>query len=141
MGWDQQAMRSLMLKHANRCAPLEVISSTRASSRLRPVSSTEGRTAHRPGWIRLARRAGARCRKVLIDLPVSRQDLAEMSDHAFHRQLTSQWESRGDRSAAEDHHRSHGLVTIAEDLPSSWLWTISPILRIFPCHSNNFSFA
>lgn len=74
--------------------------------------------------LRLARQSGKKVSEgVLIDLPLSRQDLAEMSGTTLYTvsRTLSQWESQGLVYASRETviiRNPHGLVMIAEDLPS-----------------------
>jgi CRP-like cAMP-binding protein len=73
--------------------------------------------------IRLVRQAGKKVQEgVLIDLPLSRQDLAEMSGTTLFTvsRTLSQWESKGLIQSGRERvvvRNPHGLVSIAEDLP------------------------
>ncbi len=72
--------------------------------------------------IRLASQTGRKTPEgVLIDLPLSRQDLAEMSGTSLYTasRILSQWEGQGLVIAGREKviiRHPHGLVTIAEDL-------------------------
>ena len=72
--------------------------------------------------LRLARQAGRRTDDgVLIDMPLSRQDLAEMNGTTLYTvsRILSEWESRGLIDAGRERvsiRQPHGLVAIAEDL-------------------------
>ena len=72
--------------------------------------------------LRLARQAGRRTDDgVLIDMPLSRQDLAEMNGTTLFTvsRILSEWESRGLIDAGRERvaiRQPHGLVKIAEDL-------------------------
>ena len=74
--------------------------------------------------LRLARQTGQRTDEgVLLDLPLSRQDLGEMTGTTLYTvsRIVSSWEQQGfvqtgrERIVIRD---PHGLVTIAEDLPN-----------------------
>ena len=73
--------------------------------------------------LRLARQAGRRTeRGVLIDLPLSRQDLGEMTGTTLYTvsRLLSRWEQAGLVETGREQviiRNPHGLVVIAEDLP------------------------
>ncbi len=73
--------------------------------------------------LRLARQVGKKVDEgVLIDLSVSRQDLAEMSGTTLYTvsRILSQWERQGLVNAGRERvtiRRPHGLVMIAEDVP------------------------
>ncbi len=74
--------------------------------------------------LRLVRQTGRKTPEgVLIDLPLSRQDLAEMNGTTLYTvsRTLSQWEQSGLIRAGREQIiilRPHGLVSIAEDLPS-----------------------
>lgn len=74
--------------------------------------------------LRLTRQTGKRTeRGVLLDLPLSRQDLAEMTGTTLYSvsRIMSGWEQGGLIESGRERIvilNPHGLVTIAEDLPS-----------------------
>lgn len=92
--------------------------------RLRELTTERVERRIARGLLRLARQAGRKTTEgVLIDLPVSRQDLAEMTGTTLFTvsRTLSQWEDRGIISAGRERiliRFPHGLVTIAEDLPA-----------------------
>jgi CRP-like cAMP-binding protein len=73
--------------------------------------------------LRLARQAGRKTEAgILIDLPLSRQDLAEMTGTTLYTvsRILSAWEAAGLVEVGRERvviKRGHGLVSIAEDLP------------------------
>jgi len=73
--------------------------------------------------LRLARQAGQRAEDgVLIGLPLSREDLAEMTGTTLYTvsRILSRWEQQGFVEAGRERvliHHPHALVAIAEDLP------------------------
>jgi CRP-like cAMP-binding protein len=75
--------------------------------------------------LRLTRQTGKRTeRGVLLDLPLSRQDLAEMTGTTLYSvsRILSGWEQGGMIESGRERIvilNPHGLVTIAEDLPSN----------------------
>ena len=75
--------------------------------------------------LRLARQAGREVDEgVLIDLPLGRQDLAEMTGTTLFTvsRTLSAWEERGIIGSARKHltlRQPHALVAVAEDLPTS----------------------
>lgn len=83
----------------------------------------ERRVAH--AILRLVRQVGRKVAGgVLLDLPLSRQSLAEMTGTNLYQvsRILSQWEQRGLIEAGRERiliRFPHGLVAIAEDLPSS----------------------
>ena len=74
--------------------------------------------------MRLARQAGKRTDEgVLLDLPLSRQDLGEMTGTTLYTvsRIMSRWEQYGLVVTGRERiviRNPHGLVIIAEDLPS-----------------------
>ena len=61
---------------------------------------------------------------MLIDMPLSRQDLAEMTGTTLFTvsRVLSEWESQGIVESGRERvvvKRPHGLVALAEDLPPS----------------------
>jgi len=73
--------------------------------------------------LRLASQTGRKTEEgVLLDIPLTRQDLAEMSGTTLFTvsRILSQWETKGIVSAGRERvviRFPHGLVSIAEDLP------------------------
>lgn len=73
--------------------------------------------------LRLTRQTGKRTEEgVLLDLPLSRQDLAEMTGTTLYTvsRICSRWEQNGLIATGRERFvicNPHGLVTIAEDLP------------------------
>jgi CRP-like cAMP-binding protein len=76
--------------------------------------------------LRLARHAGQKVESgVLIDLPLSRQDVAEMTGTTLYTvsRILSRWEQQGLVEAGRERvliRHPHGLVIIAEDLPQGF---------------------
>lgn len=75
--------------------------------------------------LRLARQSGRKIEDgVLIDLPLTRQDLAEMTGTTLYTvsRVLNEWETQGLVKSKRQRVvicSAHGLVTIGEDLPSS----------------------
>jgi CRP-like cAMP-binding protein len=73
--------------------------------------------------LRLARQSGQKVTGgILIDLPLSRQNLAEMIGTTLYTvsRILSQWEAHGLVETGRERvviRRPHGLVVIADDLP------------------------
>ncbi|OQA43416.1 MAG: Global nitrogen regulator [Chloroflexi bacterium ADurb.Bin325] len=125
--WGGAAMQRLMVEH-----PLLAINALRlVADRLHEIQNryrelaTE-RVARRIARtvLRLARQVGRRTAEgILIDLSLSRQDLAEMTGTTLYtvsRTLTA-WEQAGLVDAGRERlliRKVHSLVMIAEDLPS-----------------------
>jgi CRP-like cAMP-binding protein len=126
MGWDQQTMRDLMLRHASiamRALEVLVQHTREFQERIRELSTERVERRIARAVIRLARQSGRKVHEgVLVDLPVSRQDLAEMSGTTLFTvsRTLSQWESQGIIKTGREKIIilvPHELVIIAEDLP------------------------
>jgi len=124
--WDRDTIQAMCRSH-----PTLALNTVRLlSERLREVQerfrelATE-RVAQRVAraLLRLVRQAGRKVeRGVLIDLPLSRQDLAEMTGTTLFTvsRVLSEWEELGILESGRERItvlRPHGLVEIAEDLP------------------------
>lgn len=100
---------------------------TEFQDRLRELATERVERRIARALLRLARQAGRKTPEgVLIDLPLSRQDLAEMTGTTLYTvsRFLSQWEGRGLVEAGRERiliRYPHGLVTIAEDLPPALL--------------------
>jgi len=126
LAWHQDVLQELFQHHP----PLAVNAMRLLSERLREVQerfrelATE-RVAQRiaRALVRLVRQAGRRVEDgVLIDLPLSRQDLAEMTGTTLYTvsRVLSEWEGQGILESGRAKvlvRRPHALVAIAEDLP------------------------
>ena len=126
LAWDGSTMERLM-----RELPLLAVNSLRfLSARLHELQEryrelatekVERRVAR--AVLRLARHAGRKIDAgILIDLPLSRQDLAEMTGTTLFTvsRILSAWEAAGLVEVGRERvviRRGHGLVRIAEDLP------------------------
>jgi CRP-like cAMP-binding protein len=88
--------------------------------------------------LRLVRQAGKKVPEgVLIDLPLSRQDLAQMTGTTLFTvsRTLSQWESRGIIQSGRERVIicfPHGLVSIAEDLPEERASDLSAEIHLPP---------
>jgi CRP-like cAMP-binding protein len=123
--WRRDVLRELFQHHP----PLAVNAMRLLSERLREVQArfrelaTE-RVAQRIARA-LVRQTGRRVEDgVLIDLPLSRQDLADMTGTTLYTvsRVLSEWESRGILESGREKvlvKQPHALVAIAEDLPHS----------------------
>ncbi len=128
LAWHRDVLQELVQHHP----PLAVNAMRLLSERLREVQerfrelATE-RVAQRVAraLLRLVRQAGRRAEDgVLIDMPLSRQDLAEMTGTTLYTvsRTLSEWESRGILESGREKvlvKRPHALVAIAEDLPQN----------------------
>ena len=128
LAWHRDVLQELVQHHP----PLAVNAMRLLSERLREVQerfrelATE-RVAQRiaRALLRLVRQAGRRAEDgVLIDMPLSRQDLAEMTGTTLYTvsRTLSEWESRGILESGREKvlvKRPHALVAIAEDLPQN----------------------
>jgi CRP-like cAMP-binding protein len=126
MAWDQQAMKDLMLRFSSiamRALEVVIQHTVEFQDRIRELSTERVERRIARAVLRLARQSGRKIPEgVLIDLPVSRQDLAEMSGTTLFTvsRTLSQWESQGIIKSGREKIVilfPHGLVTIAEDLP------------------------
>ena len=93
--------------------------------RIRELSTERVERRIARALLRLAHHIGKKVPQgVYLDLPISRQDLAEMTATTLYTvsRTLSKWESMGLITAGREHviiHTPHGLVCIAEDLPQS----------------------
>ncbi len=125
LGWDGQTMARLLAGNAT----LAVNALHFVASQLRDVQDryrelvtekVERRVART--LLRLARDAGKKVEAgVLIDLPLSREDLAEMTGTTIYTvsRLIAAWEQKGLVEGGRQRvliRKPHGLVVIAEDL-------------------------
>jgi CRP-like cAMP-binding protein len=126
LAWDGQTMERLMSEHS----PLAINALRFLSGRLHELQEryrelaterVERRVAR--AVLRLARHAGRKTDAgILIDLPLSRQDLAEMTGTTLYTvsRILSGWEAAGLVEVGRERvviKRGHGLVRVAEDLP------------------------
>ena len=124
--WERETLHALLVRY-----PAIALATVRLlSGRLREVQerfrelATE-RVAQRVAraLVRLVRQAGRKVEGgVLIDLPLSRQDLAEMTGTTLFTvsRILSEWEAQGIVASGRERItvlRPHGLVALAEDLP------------------------
>jgi CRP-like cAMP-binding protein len=91
--------------------------------RIRELSTERVERRIARALLRLAHQIGKKVPQgVYLDLPISRQDLAEMTGTTLYTvsRTLSKWETMGLITAGREHiiiHTPHGLVCIAEDLP------------------------
>jgi CRP/FNR family transcriptional regulator, nitrogen oxide reductase regulator len=126
LAWHRDVVQELFQRHP----PLAVNAMRLLSERLREVQerfrelATE-RVAQRiaRALLRLVRQAGRRVEGgVLVDIPLSRQDLAEMTGTTLYTvsRVLSEWEGQGILESGRERvvvKRPHALVALAEDLP------------------------
>ena len=124
--WDQQTINRLMDRY-----PRIALNSLRImagqirvfQNRVRDLSTKRVETRIARAVLRLARQSGKKVEEgVLIDLPLSRQDIAEMAGTTLYTasRVLSEWEKQGIVHSKRQQiviSYPHGLVTIAEDLP------------------------
>jgi len=126
--WDRATIQTMLQRH-----PALAVNTVRLlSERLREVQerfrelATE-RVAQRVAraLLRLVRQAGRKVeRGVVIDMPLSRQNLAEMTGTTLFTvsRVLSEWQEQGILESRRERvtvTNPHGLVAIAEDLPDS----------------------
>ncbi len=126
LGWDSETFTQLMETYP----PIAVNALRQLVQRLQELQQrnlelaterVERRIAH--ALLRLARASGRRVEGgVLIDLPLSRQDLAEMTGTTLYTvsRTLSAWQQQGLVEIGRERvliRSPHGLVSIAEDLP------------------------
>lgn len=125
--WSGEAMAALMLENARLCYNALRLVAARVQElqeRLRELTTERVERRIARTLLRLANQLGRRVDEgVLIDVPLARQDLAEMTGCTLYTvsRILSRWETAGlIRSRREQVIicKPHALVTIAEDLPS-----------------------
>ncbi len=127
ISWDQPTLNQIM----EQCPRLALNALRIMSGQIRQLQNTvkdlstkrvEQRIAR--AILRLARQSGRRTKEgVLIDLPLSRQDLAEMTGTTLYTvsRMLKEWEKSGLVQSKRQQviiTFPHGLVSIAEDLPN-----------------------
>lgn len=125
--WDHEATLQLMEHHPRLAVNgLHMVSGRfqELQDRYRELATERVERRVARALLRLARQTGTRSEEgVLLDLPLSRQDLGQMTGTTQYTvsRILSDWEQRGliatgrERIVIRD---PHGLVTIAEDLPT-----------------------
>jgi CRP-like cAMP-binding protein len=125
IGWDSQLIKDLMLEIPRLALnALEILArKTREfQDRLREMATERVERRIARTLIRLARQSGRKTEEgVLIDIPLSRQNLAEMNGTTLYTvsRILSQWEEKGLIRAGREQVTilfPHGLVAVAEDL-------------------------
>ena len=123
--WDADTTKQLMLRYPQLALNgLELVANhfVQISDRFRELATerVERRIAH--ALLRLMRQVGRKTAEgILVDLPLSRQDLAEMTGTTLYTtsRTLSRWEKAGWIRAGREEVvllEPHALVTIAEDL-------------------------
>lgn len=124
--WDEATMKRLMSQNPTIAFNALRIMSARVrefQDRIRELSSERVERRIARALIRLARQSGRKVEEgVLIDMSITRQDLAEMTGTTLYTvsRTLSQWESKGLIKSGRETviiRFPHGLVAIAEDLP------------------------
>jgi CRP-like cAMP-binding protein len=128
LAWDRKTMSDLISLYPSLALKvLKVVSRHigEFQDRLRELSTERVERRIARTLLRLTSQAGRKTDEgILVDLPLSRQDLAEMTGTTLYTvsRTLSQWEAQGlVRSAREKVVvlNPHGLVAIAEDLPDN----------------------
>jgi CRP/FNR family transcriptional regulator, nitrogen oxide reductase regulator len=124
--WPRERLRELVIAH-----PLIALNAVRllsdrmreVTARLRELATEKVARRVARALLRLARKTGKRVEGgVLLDLPLSREDLAAMTGTTLFTvsRLLAEWEREGIVETGRERvviRRPHGLVAIAEDLP------------------------
>lgn len=128
MAWDRPTMTALVQRYPRLGQNLMSILSERIQEMRQRIGNLQTQRVERRiarTLLRLAQQAGQRTATgVLINLPLSRQDLAEMTGTTLYTvsRVLSQWEADGIVKPGRERVEilsPHALVTIAEDLPPS----------------------
>ena len=126
--WDCQTMKQLMLRYPQLALNgIEMIGQRFVwlQTRFQEVSTQRVEQRVARALLRLVRQFGRRVPEgVLIDMPLSRQDLAQMTGTNLYNasRILSKWEQQGLISTSRMQIilcKAHELVMIAEDLPAS----------------------
>jgi CRP-like cAMP-binding protein len=126
LSWDQATMNRLMEQHSRISLNAVRVLANRVrefQDRVRELSTERVERRIARALLRLVRQAGKKVPEgILIDLPLCRQDLAQMTGTTLFTvsRTLSQWESRGIIQSGRERViilYPHGLVSIAEDLP------------------------
>jgi CRP-like cAMP-binding protein len=126
LAWDREAMNDLMLRYPRIALRVLAIVSAHVhefQDRLRELSTERVERRIARALLRLANQTGRKTADgILVDLPLSRQDLAEMTGTTLYTvsRTLSHWETQGLVRASREKVfilEAHHLVTIAEDLP------------------------
>lgn len=126
LGWDGETMAHLMERYTRLAFNAMHLLAARVKEfqdRYRELATERVERRVARALLRLARHSGKKVEGgVLIDLPLSRQNLAEMSGTTLYTvsRILSQWEQEDIIEAGRERvliRSPHGLVIIAEDLP------------------------
>jgi CRP-like cAMP-binding protein len=126
LAWEAGAVRRLMEQYPSLAlGGLQLVAERFRHLQARYLELATERVERRVAraLLRLARQAGKRVENgILLDLPLSRQDLGEMTGTTLYTvsRILSGWEQDGIISTGRERIvicKPHGLVTIAEDLP------------------------
>lgn len=126
--WDQPAVQELLRRFPPLCRNAMTVVLRRLRSleqRFREIATERVAQRLARTLLRLARHAGRKVEGgVLIDLPLSREELAQMTGTTLFTvsRCLAEWERRGLVEAGREKvliRSTHGLVTLAEDLPST----------------------
>ncbi|HEX2980058.1 MAG TPA: Crp/Fnr family transcriptional regulator [Anaerolineaceae bacterium] len=126
--WDRETLRALVEKHPRLAMNAMNIMSGRLhefQDRIRELSTEKVERRLARALLRLVRQSGRKEGPgVVIDLPVTRQDLAEMTGTTQFTvsRILSRWERDGLIDAGRERvliRFPHGLVRIAEDVPGA----------------------
>jgi CRP/FNR family transcriptional regulator, nitrogen oxide reductase regulator len=127
MTWKKQTMQLLMQQYPGIAMNAIQVLAERIKEfqdRLREMATEKVERRIARTLLRLARQTGREVKEgVLIDLPLSRQDLAEMTGTTLYTvsRTLSNWESQGIIQSGRERvvvRKPHSLVVIAEDLPA-----------------------
>jgi len=128
MAWDRKTMTDLIAHHPGIALQVLKVVSRHVGEfqdRLRELSTERVERRIARALLRLTSQTGRKTEEgILIDLPLSRQDLAEMTGTTLYTvsRTFGQWERQGLIRASREKVvvlDPHGLVAIAEDLPDS----------------------
>ena len=128
LAWQRLDLQELIQSHAVLATNMLKLVSERlreVQERFRELATERVAQRIARALLRLVRQAGRKVEHgVLIDLPLSRQDLAEMTGTTLFTvsRILSDWEAQGFVESARERvtiTRPHALVSIAEDLPPS----------------------
>ena len=129
LAWDQKTLVKLMEQYPQIALnALHIMAGQirEFQNRVRDLSTKRVETRVARAVLRLANQAGKKVEGgILIALPLSRQDLAEMTGSTLYTvsRILNEWEKREIIKSKRKQiviYSPHGLVSIAEDLPESW---------------------